>query len=259
MGAWATAYHQQHPGVSFTTAGTGSTARGPAMLTPQQAASAVASAVAERDTIQQNLLDLDGSFGKRLLSGATLTGETKRRWDIATADLTRLWEIFTAYSAGVGRAAEMLPGARRAAGRVLSDITAIFNAPSVRLPGGSSAVAQGNITGTAEQVVGIDAAVREMRRLFAGMADVVNAAKTVWNALADQLQQVAGDLGAPGPRRARLDLPGHGPSPRQPLGRAQGPAQQQRRRRLDGLRSRVGQRHAGQRQRDSRRVAGAPA
>jgi phosphate transport system substrate-binding protein len=26
MGAWATAYHQQHPGVSFTTAGTGSTA-----------------------------------------------------------------------------------------------------------------------------------------------------------------------------------------------------------------------------------------
>jgi hypothetical protein len=166
------------------------------MLTPQQAASAVASAVAERDTIQQNLLDLDGGFGQRLLSGATLTGETKRRWDIATADLTRLWEIFTAYSAAVGRAAEMLPGARRAAGRVLSDITAIFNAPSVRLPGGSSAVAQGNITGTAEQVVSIDAAVREMSRLFAGVADAVNAAETVWNALADQLQQVTADLGA---------------------------------------------------------------
>jgi hypothetical protein len=166
------------------------------MLTPQQAASAVASAVAERDTIQQNLLDLDGSFGKRLLSGAALTGETRRRWDTATADLTRLWEIFTAYSAVVDRAAEMLPGVRRAAGRVLPDITAIFNAPSVRLPGGSSAVAQGNITGTAEQAVTMVAAVREMRRLFAGVADVVNAAETVWNAVADQLQQVAADLGA---------------------------------------------------------------
>jgi hypothetical protein len=166
------------------------------MLTPQQAASAVAAAVAERDTIQQNLLDLDGSFGKRLLSGAALTGETKRRWDTATADLTRLWEIFTAYSAVVDRAAEMLPGVRRSAGRVLPDITATFNAPSVRLPGGSSAVAQGNITGTAEQAVTMVAAVRDMRRLFAGVADVVNAAETVWNALADQLQQVAADLGA---------------------------------------------------------------
>jgi hypothetical protein len=166
------------------------------MLTAQQAASAVASAVAERDTIQQNLLDLDGSFGKRLLSGATLTGETKRRWDAAAADLTRLWEIFNAYSAIVDRAAELLPGARRAAGRVLPDITAIFNAPSVRLPVGSSGVAQGNITGTADESVSMAAAVSEMRRLFASVTGVVNAAETVWNALADPLQQLAADLGA---------------------------------------------------------------
>ena len=32
---------------------------------------------AERDSIQANLLDLDGSFGKRLLAGATLTGESE--------------------------------------------------------------------------------------------------------------------------------------------------------------------------------------
>jgi hypothetical protein len=175
------------------------------MLTPQQAASAVATAVAERDTIQQNLLDLDGSFGKRLLSGATPTGESKRRWDAATVGLTGLWEIFTAYSGVVDRAAGMLPGARRAAGRALPDITAIFNAPSVRLPGGSSAVAQGNITGTADEVVTMAAAVREMRRLFASVADVVNAAESVWNALADQLQQVADDLGAARARVGGID------------------------------------------------------
>jgi len=167
-----------------------------ATLTPQQAASAVAAAVAERDTIQQNLLDLDGSFGKRLLAGATLTGETKRRWDATAADLAALWEIFTAYSAVVGRAAQMLPGVRRSAGRVLPDLTGLLNGPSLRLPLARSAVARGNLTGAAERAVSLTDAVGEMRRLFAGVADVVNAAESVWNALADQLQQVEADLAA---------------------------------------------------------------
>ncbi len=82
-------------------------------LTREQAAAAMAAAVAERDTIQANLLDLDGSFGKRLLAGATLAGVTKQRWDAAVTELTTLWETFTAYSAVVDRAAEILAGARR--------------------------------------------------------------------------------------------------------------------------------------------------
>ena len=40
-----------------------------ALLSRDQAAAAVEAAVAERDTIQANLLDLDNSFGKRLLAG----------------------------------------------------------------------------------------------------------------------------------------------------------------------------------------------
>jgi len=43
-------------------------------MSRDQAAAAVAAATAERDSIQANLLDLDGSFGKRMLAGATLTG-----------------------------------------------------------------------------------------------------------------------------------------------------------------------------------------
>ena len=73
---------------------------------------------AERDTIQANLLDLDNSFGKRLLAGATLTGESRQRWDTAAAALTTLWETFTAYSAVIDKAAELLaaPGAPRPPG-----------------------------------------------------------------------------------------------------------------------------------------------
>ena len=68
-------------------------------MSREQAAAAVAAATAERDSIQANLLDLDGSFGKRMLAGATLTGESKLRWEAATTDLATLREIFSAYAA----------------------------------------------------------------------------------------------------------------------------------------------------------------
>ncbi len=48
-----------------------------AALTREQAEAAVAAALAQRDTIQANLLDLDGRFGKRLLAGASLVGESR--------------------------------------------------------------------------------------------------------------------------------------------------------------------------------------
>jgi hypothetical protein len=166
------------------------------MLTRDQAAAAVPAAVAERDTIQTNLLDLDGSFGKRLLAGATLSGETRKRWDAAAAELTTLWETFTAYSAVIDRAVEVLGTVRRSPGPALTELSTILNGPSVRLAHASSAVARGDLTGTAQTTVTLAAARQEMRRAFAVVADVVAAAETVWNTMSDQLQQVAADLGA---------------------------------------------------------------
>lgn len=165
------------------------------MLTREQAAAAVAAAVAERDTIQANLLDLDGSFGKRLLAGATLTGETRRRWDAAAAAMTTLWETFSAYSAVVDGAAGILADGKLTAAR-LTELDTLLNGASVRLARASSAVARGDLTGKAETELTPAAAVREMRSAFADVADVVAAAENVWNAIADQLQQVAADLAA---------------------------------------------------------------
>jgi hypothetical protein len=59
-------------------------------LSREQAQAAVAAASAERDTIQANLLELDGSFGKRLLAGATLTGRSREAWAQASAGLAAL-------------------------------------------------------------------------------------------------------------------------------------------------------------------------
>ena len=167
------------------------------MSTPfsrEQAAAAVTAAVSERDTIQQNLLDLDGSFGKRLFAGATLTGVTKQRWDAAAADLTTLWESFTAYSAAVDRAAEIMAGLRRSPGPQLAEITSLLNGPSVQLTRASSALARGDLTSSGVTTVTLSTAVRDMRRAFAAVAEVVRAAEAVWNAAADKLQQIENDL-----------------------------------------------------------------
>src|SRR5438552_1923861 len=99
----------------------------------EQAAAAVAAATAERDGIQAKLLDLDGSFGKRMLAGAALTGESKRRWEVATADLAALWETFTAYAAVVDKAGELLAGARRSSDRELAQITTLLTGASVEV------------------------------------------------------------------------------------------------------------------------------
>ena len=58
-------------------------------MTREQAATAVAEATAERDSIQTNLLDLDGSFGKRMLAGAALSGESRRRWSAVRRSAVR--------------------------------------------------------------------------------------------------------------------------------------------------------------------------
>ena len=105
----------------------------PVTLTRDQAQAVVAAAAAERDAIQANLLDLDGSFGKRLLAGAPLTGESKSRWDAAAADLSTLWDTFTAYSAVIDRASEILAQQ----GRMSFDRLAEASALLTGLPSGS--------------------------------------------------------------------------------------------------------------------------
>ena len=103
------------------------------LLSRDQAAAAVAAATAERDTIQANLLELDNSFGKRLLAGRHLTGGTRKRWDAASDDLTILWQTFDAYSAAVDRAAELMSRLRRSADRELAEISSLLYGTSVQL------------------------------------------------------------------------------------------------------------------------------
>lgn len=165
------------------------------VMTREQAAAAVTAATAERDSIQTNLLELDDSFGKQMLAGAVLTGESKRRWEAAAADLAALWETFTTYAAVVDQAAGLLAGARRSSDRELAQITALLTGASVEVTR-SVPLARRDLTETGRSRLSLAAAVREMRRSFDGVGDVVAAAESVWNETADGLSEIGAELDA---------------------------------------------------------------
>ena len=173
-------------------------------MSREQAAAAVAEATAERDSIQANLLDLDGSFGKRMLAGATLTGESKLRWDAAAADLATLWEIFNAYAAVVDQAAELMAGARRPSDRELAQLTAWLTGASVEL-NRQQPLGRRGLTETGKSDLTLATAVQEMKRAFASVADVVAAAESVWNETAEGLGEIGTQLAA-----AKEQLGDHG-------------------------------------------------
>jgi hypothetical protein len=164
-------------------------------MTREQAAAAVAAASAERNSIQINLLDLDGSFGKRMLAGATLTGESELRWEAAAADLATLWEIFNAYAAVADKAAELMAGTGRLSDRELAQLTTWLTGPSVELTR-QKPLGRRGLTETGRSDLTLAAAVQEMKRAFASVADVVAAAESIWNKTADGLSEIGTQLAA---------------------------------------------------------------
>ena len=161
-------------------------------MTRQQATEAVGRASAERDTIQANLLDLDGSFGKRLLAGAQLTGVSKERWDKASATLAALWDTYATYSAVVDQAVAVAGG--RLNQRELTEITSLLTLPSVEVVRAQAPLGRRDLADTGRDKLTLATAVARMRDAFAEVAGVVTAAEQAWNTVAAPLDAAAADL-----------------------------------------------------------------
>src|SRR5215469_18577515 len=104
-------------------------------LTRAAAVSAQEQRVAERDQIQANLLELDASFGKRLLEGGSLTGTTRLRWGAASAELASVWETFTSYTEVVRQAGEILDSTRHLSPAQLARVSELLTGRAVRVSG----------------------------------------------------------------------------------------------------------------------------
>ena len=149
------------------------------MVDRAEAITAAAAAATERDGIQANLLDLDDSFGKRLLAGGSLVGVSKARWDSAAADLVTLWDTFTAYSAAVDQAAAIVAALRRSSGPEYAELTRLLTGPCVPVTRAPAPLAQRQLTATGRYDLTMAAAVREMTGSFGRVTEVVAAAESV--------------------------------------------------------------------------------
>jgi hypothetical protein len=168
------------------------------------AGQAAAAVLAERDAIQANLLELDGGFTRRLLDGATLTGQTRERWDAASAMLADLWQMYLAYSAVVDRVAELGTGARRPAKKDLPELDSLLTGASVLLPRSLVPLARRSLLDTGVHAVTLAAAVAAMRRSFSEVAEVTSAVEAVWAQVGERLDAAAAELAAGLPQAAGL-------------------------------------------------------
>ena len=163
-------------------------------MTREEAQAAMAVATAERDAVQANLLDLDNCFGKRLLAGAQLRGESQRQWESASAGLVRLWDTFSAYSAVVDKAAEILGTTGRLHPSRLAEAIDLMRGPSVVLASPVSPLSQRSLTAGSQRRLTPAQAVAEMQHEFPAVAQILTAAETVWNDTADGLSSVGTEL-----------------------------------------------------------------
>lgn len=178
---------------------------GPA-LTAEEAAAATAAAAADRDAIRANLVDLENSFGRQLLAGAALTGQTEARWRAAVADLAALWETFNAYSVVVEEATAILAGGRRPASAELARVAGLLTGPAIVLTNTPAPLHQRRITDNGHRRLTVDAAVARMDGLFNAVAVVVTTAEAAWTQVTDELNAVSAELAAARGRAAgRMD------------------------------------------------------
>lgn len=164
-----------------------------------------AAVLAERDAIQANLLELDGSYTRRVLDGAALTGQTRKRWDEASATLASLWETYIAYSAIVDRIAELGGAAsHRPAKKDLPELTELLTGTSVRLTRAPVPLARRDLADTGRQDLTLQASVEAMRRAFTEVAEVTSAVEAVWAEVGGRLDNAAAELGRAKPLVAGL-------------------------------------------------------
>ncbi|MBA8953044.1 acyltransferase family protein [Actinomadura namibiensis] len=161
---------------------------------PEDVAASVAAAVADRDAIRSNLVDLDRSLGRQLLDGADLTGRTRRAWDEAARDLATLWEIFNAYSAVVDQASRGLDASGRPPETGPAGIAELFDGPTVLVSEEPPPLAQRHITDDGQRRLTPAAAVERMNELFRGLAELVTHVEAVWNEVTGRLDDLRTDL-----------------------------------------------------------------
>ncbi|WP_188190136.1 hypothetical protein [Nonomuraea sp. SYSU D8015] len=148
----------------------------------------------ERDRISGDLLDLESHTTYQLLKGASLRGETERRWAAAQEALARLWGLNDAYRA-VLRDAEQIRAARTRPGAdQLAALTELLAGASVVLKPAAKPVEQRSLLPQTDERLTLDETVARMDAAFQEVTAALNDIDAKWNALLPRLDAADADL-----------------------------------------------------------------
>ncbi|MFI7125206.1 hypothetical protein ACIBQ1_05895 [Nonomuraea sp. NPDC050153] len=148
----------------------------------------------ERDRVSGDLLDLESHTTYQVLKGASLRGETRRRWAAAQESLATLWSLNDAYRA-VLRDAEQIRAARaRPTPEQLSRLTELLVGPSVVLRTGAKPVEQRSLLPQQDERLTLDQTLTRMDATFREVTSALNDIDAVWNAVLPGLDGADSDL-----------------------------------------------------------------
>lgn len=144
----------------------------------------------EKARIASALLDLENHPGHKLLNGARLSGETRRRWDDTQARITSLWRTFDTYGRVLDRA-ERLRGRHPRLGQAeLEELTWLLTGPSAELPPQEVPRARRTLLGPTGERLTLEEVVTRMTTTFKEAAAMVAAADAAWSVLLPRLEEV---------------------------------------------------------------------
>lgn len=151
---------------------------------------------ADSDRIATSLVEMDSHPGHQLLRGATLAGETARRWAVTKVAMATLWEQFATYRGLVERAREVRDRRGRPGDEELAELTELLNEPVVELDAEEIPIERRGLTGSAQQVqrITLDELLRRMKKTFASVVDVLATAESAWSAAIGRLEPLENEL-----------------------------------------------------------------
>lgn len=140
--------------------------------------------------ITENLLELEGTAGYRFLNGGELHGRTRQRWQEASEDLARLWQLFDAYQR-VLDAAEAKRGTQRRLGSAeLQELSQLLRGPSIELPWDTNHLADRSLLDPRRSHATPQEALEDMVERYGRATAVVTGADAAWKVLHPRLRAV---------------------------------------------------------------------
>ncbi|MBY6304835.1 hypothetical protein I3J09_19395 [Streptomyces clavuligerus] len=150
---------------------------------------------AEHEAVETSLLALQDHAGRRLLEGAELTGVTRDRWVTTEESVSRLWDLFDAYTDALTGLREVRARHRWPGRDDLVELTdrLLGRRVVVAAPPGRIGLAAGGPSRLTEEFT-LHELVERMNELYAASLDVVVTADAVWSALPARIDLLAAEL-----------------------------------------------------------------